>query len=253
MAEEAAVAEALGAVETPESVIEAEPVEGEATVAGAPFDWSTLGEGVDEDVARTAIETYRSLDTEEGATDFFVRAGMALGLSADTMVALFDAAGEGEQTPEEEAAAKVEADRPLTRAEAEQLIKDMALAPIAAQQQGQQVAVIQGVIQAQQAALSIPDSSLNIVLGMADQYLTDETRLVPAKVEAAIGKAHNEYAELVKVEAQRYLTGKAATAEGLPRPVTGGGSAGGDEPSEPQSVAEASARVREALRRGGNL
>lgn len=258
MAEEAAVAVAMGAVDAPPA--EAEPevpsVEGapvEGAPAGATFDWSTLGEGVDEDVARSAIETYRSLDTEEGATDFFVKAGLALGLSADTMVALFDAAGGETLTPEEQAAADEEANRPVTRAEIEQMIREQALAPITAQQEQAKVEVIRGVIAAQQAALEIPAETLDDVLRRADSYLDDESRLDPTKVEAAIIRAEGEFAELVKAEAARYLGRKAATHEPLPTPLAGGGSAGGEEPSEPQSVAEASARVRDALRRNGAI
>ena len=131
MAGEAEVAVGLGAVEAPEP----EPVETpevEAPEAGS-YDWSQFGEGVDENIAREAINTYRSLDTEEGATDFFVRAGIALGLSADQMVALFDAPAPV-LSPEEAEAAAAEEDRPLTKAEVLALIEETAVAPMTAAQ-----------------------------------------------------------------------------------------------------------------------
>ena len=92
----------------------------------------------------------------------------------------------------------------------------------------------------------VPEENRNVILQIADTLLP-QPGVIPADtsvVEQAIKRATAEFNRQVEVAAKGYIEGKAQTAGGLPTPLPAGGSGGTEQPSEPMTVAEASARVR---------
>lgn len=211
------------------------------------IDWSRFGEDVNEDFVSQAVATQRALATEEGVTDYFVQAGLALGLTPDQMTALFDTPTPAVD-PNAPPAGDPEPDKPLTREDILQLIKETAVDPAAAAQQASQAKVIQGVITGEMARLEVPDDERASVLRHADKYLKDGEEYEPEKAKEAIEKGYADYTKMVEAAAKRIFDRRAAEGETLPNPLSGGGSPGGEAEAEPKNTEEASARVRAKLR-----
>ena len=95
--------------------------------------------------------------------------------------------------------------------------------------------------------LKIPDANRAVILNIADQFLPvpGEVPDNPAQVKAAIEKGVAEFARQVREEAKNLVENKGLVHSQLPTPLPAAGGGGGTEsPQEPNSVAEASARVR---------
>lgn len=255
-----------------QAALEGEPTEPTAPVeGGAPegapvetppaepeaLDLSRFGEDVDEDLLAKALDSYRSLQTEDGITDAFVSMGLAMGASPEQIIALFDEAVD-EGAPPAGAAPEADDDTPLTAAQVMEMVQGMiqeaVLQPLAARDEATAVATIRGVIQDEMTAREITDDEdRRQVLGYADRYLDDESRLDPAKVKDAIEKGAADYDAFLEARVKTRLEKKAAAHEALPTPLSGGGTAGADEPTEPSNMEEAKARVRANLRARGEL
>jgi HEPN domain-containing protein len=250
-----AVAEVAGAetpvVEVPAST-EAAPTETTTTTEAAPAEASTpaelawIEEAGGADAVKAAWDFRQSLKTEEGVVDAFVEMGVTLGLTPQQMASLF---------PEQAAEALAEAEReaeegskPMTRREAEeyvqQLIADSVLAPLEAQQTAQATETIRGVVHTELAELKVPEEDRELLLRFADNHIAEEDRFDPAKVKAAIAAGAEDFDKYAKALVERRIAAKVKTNEGIPSPVSGGSTGGGEEQSEPMSLAEAKARVR---------
>lgn len=254
-----------------QAALEGEPTEPTAPVeGGAPegapvetppaepeaLDLSRFGEDVDEDLLTRALDSYRSLQTEDGITDAFVSMGLAMGASPEQIIALFDEAVDEGAPPAP--AGEPDDDTPLTAAQVMEMVQGMiqeaVLQPLAARDEATAVATIRGVIQDEMTAREITDDEdRRQVLGYADRYLDDESRLDPAKVKAAIEKGAADYDAFLEARVKARLEGKAAVHAQLPTPLSGGGTAGADEPDEPKNMEDAKARVRANLRARGEL
>lgn len=204
------------------------------------------------DKVNEAIRFQAYLNTQEGAADFFVDAGLALGIDPDRLEALFKA--DEAATAEALAAAEEEDSRVLTAKEVRDLIKAEAVDPITqaqqAQQQAQQVAVVQSTVNAEAARLEIPANVLPIVLNFADAHLAPGEMYDPEKVKVAMGKGLEDWQAVVQQDHTAYLAKKAESSKGAPTPLKGG-SPGGEVEAEPMNTKEAKERVRAQMRSAG--
>ncbi len=237
-----AAAEATPVVEVPAAetapAAEATPAEGAASAAELAWIEEFGGAAA----VKEAAEFRQSLKTEDGAIDAFVEFGVALGLTPAQLASLF---------PEEAAAAAAadaeqaeENDKPMTRAEIEQLLNDAVITPLQQQQEQAQVADMRTFITTDLDTREIPEEARNQVLGFADNHLDEGDRFDKTKIAAAIVQGVADYEKWIDAQVEARIAKKAAINEAIPTPVAGGSTGGGEATAEPMTLAEAKARVR---------
>ena len=253
-----------GAVATDAPVVEAPAVEAPAPATGevvAPVEGATtepvVAEPVDynawiterggQDAVERALRIDKALDTPEGQEQLIVSGLQARGFNPQQIEAFLKSnqAPVGEQ-PESIESLLADPDRQLTAGEIKRVLDARDANQQAQQQQQQTVAVAQQVIGSVLTELKVPEINAKTVLSIADSLLPTPGTIPndPAIIEAAIRKAAAEFDRQVQEAAKAVIEGKATQAEGLPNPLPAAGSGGTEQPTEPMTVAEASARVR---------
>lgn len=197
------------------------------------------------EAVREAVQFRQSLKTEEGAIDAFVEFGIALGLTPEQLSSMFPASVV-EETADQIAAAEEEANRPLTKAEVEELIAKQVIEPLAAKDEVQQQAAMRVVVLGQLDTMQVPETEREKLLLLADAHLKDEDRNNPAAIKAAIELGAKDYDAWIDAQVAARIGRKVSQAAGVPDPLAGGTTAGGEVPAEPQSLKEAKQRIREA-------
>lgn len=217
----------------------------------APVDYAAkVAEwGGDEAIAR-ALQIDKALDTTEGQEALVVQHLQLRGFSSEQIEAFLRPpaapAAEGEESV---ADLLKDPDRQLTAGEIQRVLEAREQTTQQAQTQREQTLAIQSSITATLTKLEVPKENAQTILTLADQFMPTPGTVAndPDVIEAAITKGKAEFDRQVQEEAKRYVEGKGAAHEKLPQPLPTGGTGGTETPTEPQSVAEASERVRNKL------
>jgi hypothetical protein len=202
-----------------------------------------------ESTIERAIRIDKVLDTPEGQ-DTLIREGLiARGYSAVQIEEfLHPTKPAGQETQQQETIEQLLADpdRQLTAGEIKRVLDAREFASNQAREQQQIADNAQITIRQTLDTSNVPEENRQVILQMADAMLPIPGQ-IPADqgvIAAAITRATAEFNRQVEAAAKGYIEGKAQTAGGLPTPLPAGGSGGTEQPSEPMTVAEASARVR---------
>lgn len=198
-----------------------------------------------------AIAIDQALRTEEGVTALLYEAGKALGISEDSIKALFG--GTEEAAPAEEAPAEPADDETLTWGEAkrlmeeqmERLLTEKVEKPRQEQEQQRAVAAASDAVKSTLAELGVKDDAeVRSVLAQAQAFV-GEDELDPDKLKAAVRKGFEEHKSIVQKRSRDYIEGKKTVKETVPSSIKGT-APGGEALPEPKDLAEAKARARKS-------
>lgn len=219
----------------------------EGTPAEAP-DWGAkVTEWGGEDAVARALRIDKALDTPEGQEQLIVAGLQARGFNPAQIEAFL----KSNEPPPGEAPESIESllsdpDRQLTAGEIKRVLDARDQQAAQATQQQNIIASAQAVTKSVFTELSTPEINQQTILTIADQFLP-QPGVIPADpqvVEAAIRRGAAEFQRQVEEAAKARIEGKAEQAAGLPSPLPAAGTGGVEQPTEPMTVAEASARVR---------
>ncbi len=185
-----------------------------------------------------AIAIRKALQTEEGITALFEKAGAALGIPAEKLAALF---GAGEPLVEAE-----DEDRVLTYREFKEQMEKQVTAPLAqreaAAQQAAATATVNGIL----GELGVTDDAeVRAVLAAGQKFIADGD-FDPEHIKTAVRKGYAEYERAAKARFVKYVADKVKDGKELPGSI-GAGSPGGVTLTEPQTVEEGIKRARARL------
>lgn len=214
-----------------------------------------------EEAVKNALALDQALATREGAQALIEEAGKALyGLdpakSALLQQLLADPAAPAAADPLAELLA--DPDALLTPAQAVQIADarvEAAVAkvleritPVEERQAADARAAVERSVQSACADLKVPEAAQQRVLDLADKYITGPADLQnPTAVKNAIQRGQADWEAEMAAQQKAYLEAKKVVADETPTPLVSGTAPGGTEPSEPQTLKEAKARVRAAL------
>lgn len=235
-----------GAIETPETPA-AEAPDWEARVTA----WGGA------DAIDDAVALQQALQTQEGVRALFEAAGRSLGFGDDKIAGWF---ADGETPPAEKADPWADIvgddpDRPLTAADVakmlDRVVSERVEGPLQERQAAEYQATVRQNVRAGLDHIGITDQKVaQIVCNLADQYVTDADLTDPTRVREALNRAYTDWQGLAKQAQDKYVAEKKEQAAAQPKKLAGGTS-GAEAAPEPQSVAEATARVRAALGQAG--
>lgn len=220
------------------------------TVRTAGKGYADLG---DPDVVKEAVELKEMLKSEEGVISLFVESGQALGYGVKELEAFIDSeVGKAAVAAVEEP--DPDDDLPMTRgefkAQMDQAIKDRVEKPALERQESDRQRDAKATVDQTLADLKVTDpDEARAVLAYGQAHLGADD-WSPESIRAAVRRGHEELQAQIKKQSQEYLKGKKESKAKQPGSIGAGGSPGGTEPEEAQSVEEAKARVREKLRKG---
>lgn len=234
------------------------PEPDQSVPAPAAVDWSKrIEEWGGEDEVKAAVALRNTLRTREGVVELMYDAARALGLPLAEVERLLT--GGGQQTSDTEGDAEptieellADPERVLTAGEVAKLLEYQERQR--AQQAQAELALerIRTTIVSTLEELKVADEQdRQIILALADGMLGEEAgpNTDPAKVKAAITRAHAAFQQKVAQQAQQRVIEKHEAHSNLPGPLPAGSSPGGGEPlPEPQTLEEAKRRAREQLR-----
>lgn len=266
---DAGAAEPIATVLAPDADLPAPPVGLEDVAPEAPAepaapDYGELvtGWGGQEEV-ESALALSQALATREGAQALIEEAGKQLYGLDPAKAALLQqllAAPDAPVPPADAALAELLADPDalLTPAQAVQIADarvEAAVAkvlekitPIEERQAADARAAVERSVQGAIADLKVPEAAQQRVLDLADKYITGPADLQnPTAVKNAIQRGQADWEAEMAAQQKAYLEAKVQVAADTPTPLVSGTTPGGTEPSEPQTLKEAKARVRAAL------
>jgi hypothetical protein len=215
----------------------------------APVDYAAkVTEWGGEDAVQRALRIDAALGTSEGQ-ETLIRQGLELRGFNPAQIDAFLASNKPAPAPAGESIEDLlkDPERVLTAAEIQRVLE--ARDTSRQQQQDAQATATRVATSINDVVreLQIPDANRAVILNIADQFLPipGEVPDNPAQIKAAIEKGVAEFARQVREEAKALVEGKGLVHSQLPTPLPAAGGGGGVEtPQEPNSVAEASARVR---------
>jgi hypothetical protein len=248
----AAVEVAEQVTEPVSEVVEATPVEQVAEteqVTEPVVDWAArVNEWGGEDTVAQAIALQQALATRDGVQALFQEAGRALGLGDAAIAALFEDATAAEPEPSVEDIL-ADPDRILTAGEIQRILDARTEQQQAQTREQQQAQAVLSSIEDAFETLKIADEEDRLaVLAIADTYVPQAQKSDPAAISSAIRRAHEHFQAKVAQQAEAIVRGRAETNEQLPNLLpTGGGSGGGESPTEPQTLEEAKRLARKQL------
>lgn len=205
-------------------------------------EYETLG-----DRARLEYATRiaNALDTDEGKLQLFVEAGQSLGVGYDRLEALFE---DAESKVKE---AEKDLERPLTRAELEDILDAEIRQPLARDTEQRTFERNATAINDMLDALGLEDPDMRLsVLALGNKYVS-ETESDPRALMNAVQAGYKDYVGMMNGAVQSYVEDKARQAGYAPRPLVGTSPVTGTTRPEPKTMAEAKQRVRERLRESG--
>lgn len=201
-----------------------------------------------EDAVQRALRIDAALGTSEGQ-ETLIRQGLELRGFNPAQIDAFLKSNAAPAAPAQESVEDLlkDPDRQLTAGEIQRVMDARDQSQQQAREQQATAARVATSINDVVRELQIPDANRQTILNIADQFLPTPGVVPdnPAQVKAAIEKGVAEFARQVREEAKQLVEGKGLVHSQLPTPLPAAGSGGGTEsPQEPNSVAEASARVR---------
>lgn len=203
-----------------------------------------------EDRVAEALKLQALLDTDDGVTALFLEAGQALGLNASQIEALFHP--ETQLTPEQREAQEAELDQVVTVRDAQKMVEDALRERVLQPQQEREAAELRArtndIIETELKTLGAAEDDWPLILKAGEKHIADGD-FDPAHIRAAVRAGEADFKAAMQRAAAAYLQTKEGDANGTVAPV-GGGSPGGEPPSEPQSVEEAKAIIRQQLKSG---
>lgn len=251
-------------VETPE--VEVEPFVLPEDFASQVQSWEL---GLDD--LPKAVETYKSLQTEEGIIDAFISTGQSLGFGLKELNKLF-ADDEPVVTPPAAPAAPVEEldpERLMTAAEVDAMLKQVREEAAQYQQTQEQRDLeakqmnVMNQMNAWFDAKEVTDlETRGAIARFGEKHLRPGQNILdPAVAIAALEAGQADYDAWIDAEAKRYLAKKKAVADGQPTPPGGAPTSGGGGPDDAPKYEElggaalqtAKDRVRARLRANGEL
>lgn len=221
----------------------------------ASVDWeSRIAGWGGEQFVTEAVALSEALGTPEGVRALFEEAGKAIGVGSDKLDELL---GRGATEAQPQPYADIlgdDPDRPLTAAEVVKLMEQVAkdqVTPVQEQlakaSEQARVERVQGYVTQAMDKIGVTDAKqAEMVLKLADNYITEDDLDDPDKVRSAIQSGFSDWKQVVAQAHEKYVSEKREQAEKQPKRVTGS-TGGGEATPPPASVAEASRRVREML------
>jgi hypothetical protein len=218
-----------------------------APVEAAPDYGTKVTEWGGEDTIERALKIDKALNTPEGQEALIIQGLQLRGYSTEQIEAfLHPQAAPGTTAVESVEDLLKDPDRQLTAGEIQRILTSRDQTRDQAQTQQAAAVQVAGTIDKTLTELKIPDVNRATILTLADQYLP-QPGIVPndqVVIDLAIRKGAAEFARQVQAEAKLYVETKGGIAATLPTPLPAAGTGGVEAPTEPQSVADAGARVR---------
>lgn len=255
----------------------AEPVEGAPVEPAEPefslpenFAETVKGWDVPVDQLDEAITFYKSLSTEDGVVDAFIRTGQSLGFGVKELERLFadEQPAPAPVAPAPVAAPAEDSDRLLTLAEARDLLRSEVLMPLEDQRRQEQERSFE---QRRTTLFSSIDKffddkgitdreTRNFIAQQGEQFIVPGVDSYDPNIAlAALERGYAAYEAWADNQHKTYLARKGEQAGALPTPIDGGthGGEGDDTPDYyalgGKALVTAKDRVRARLRAAGEL
>lgn len=194
------------------------------------------------DAVTKAAQIHQALQSQDGVMRLFFEAGRSMGLGLKDLEGLFGQASAANAP----AAPEYDDDDVLTYRQVRELLQNQVLQPWQQSQAAQAEAVARSAVESARAELGVSDEGTwAAVLQLGDKYLGDD--ISPANVSQAVRKGHADFVNLVKANAQAYVSEKAAVKKSVPKAPAGGSTPAAAPDPEPKTVEEAIARARARL------
>lgn len=221
-----------------------------------PVDWAArITEWGGEDEVQAALGLRDALRTRDGVEALLYEAAGALGVGHDKVRELLGAGqaapDPGRPEPVDIDALLADPDRVLTAGEVAQLFEAQRRQDQEAQRRQAAAVSLASAVDTTFTDLKVADAEdRETILRIADGYLNVVPGVTtPEQVEQAVRKAHAAFQDKVRRHAEDVLRERHQVHEQLPSPLpAAGGGSGGQPLAEPQTVAEAKARVRASMR-----